>query len=94
MSEREGSYLLLSATFLLFGKNPLKEMGQFHAVIEKNPKDSVSVLVCFYMRVFHERHTHTAQDQSLGTSIYSRNQSSHITAQLAIELRVGHNCLI
>lgn len=34
MSDQKGSYLLLSATFLLFGKNPLKEMGQFHAVIE------------------------------------------------------------
>lgn len=38
--------------------------------------------------MFHERHTRTAQDQSLGTSVCSRKQSSHKTAlHAAIRLR-------
>lgn len=44
---REEGYLLFLVTFLLFGKKPLEETGQFHAAIEKHPKDCVGVLVCF-----------------------------------------------
>lgn len=35
MSDTVGSYLLFSANFILFGKNPWKEIGQFLAAIEK-----------------------------------------------------------
>lgn len=45
------------ATFLFFGKNPLKEMGQFQTAVEKHPKDHVGVLVCFLHKEYFVKDT-------------------------------------
>lgn len=53
MSDQERNYLLLSANFLLFGKNPLKEMGQFHAIIENKfqGQSELALLTVFFFYI-------------------------------------------